>query len=102
MKHYSINITYNRLGDEMIKRYVQNYIKHLKYEDMVCYIQKEGISLTEEEYQFLFTYIKKNWCLLFSNREQIFKDLKNSLSLTTYSKIEPILLSYQEKYKAYL
>lgn len=86
----------------MIKRYVQNYIKKLKYEDMVSYIKKENIYLTEEEYQFLFTYIKKNWELLFCNREQIFKDLKNSLSSNTYLKIEPILLSYQEKYKTYL
>ncbi len=86
----------------MIKRYVQNYIKKLRYEDMISYINKENIYLTEEEYQFLFAYIKKNWELLFCNREQIFKDLKTSLSSTTYLKIEPILLSYQEKYKAYL
>lgn len=86
----------------MIKRYVQNYIKKLKYEDMISYMNKENIYLTEEEYQFLFIYIKKNWELLFCNREQIFKDLKTSLSSTTYLKIEPILLSYQEKYKAYL
>lgn len=86
----------------MIKRYVQNYIKNLKYEDMISYIKKEGISLTDKEYQFLFTYIKKNWELLFCNREQIFKDLKHSLSSTTYLKIEPILLFYQEKYKSYL
>lgn len=86
----------------MIKRYVQNYIKKLRYEDMISYINKENIYLTEEEYQFLFAYIKKNWELLFCSREQIFKDLKTSLSSTTYLKIEPILLSYQEKYKAYL
>ena len=86
----------------MIKRYVHNYIKKLRYEDMISYINKENIYLTEEEYQFLFAYIKKNWELLFCNREQIFKDLKISLSSTTYFKIEPILLSYQEKYKAYL
>ena len=81
----------------MIKKYVQNYIKKLRYEDMISYINKENIYLTEEEYQFLFAYIKKNWELLFCNREQIFKDLKTSLSSTTYLKIEPILLSYQEK-----
>lgn len=95
-------MTYNRLGDKMIKKYVSNYIKKLSYEDIVNYINKQDIFLTEAEYQFLFHYTKKNWELLFSNREQIFKDLKSSLHPKTYSKIEPILLFYQEKYKSYL
>ena len=87
-------MTYNRLGDFMIKRYVSNYIKKLSYEDMVNYINSQGIFLTEEEYQFLFTYTKKNWELLFSNREQIFKDLKASLNSKTYLKIEPFLFLF--------
>lgn len=86
----------------MIKRYVSNYIKHLKYEDMVTYIHNQNICLSEEETKFLFHYTKKNWELLFSNRKQIYKDLKEALGQKTYSKIEPILLMYEEKYKSYL
>lgn len=86
----------------MIKRYVSNYIKKLKYEDMVSYMRSQNIFLSEEEYQSLFAYTKKNWELLFSNREQIYKDLKQILCPQTYLKIEPILLMYEEKYKSYL
>jgi hypothetical protein len=86
----------------MLKKYVYSYIKNLKYDDMVKFINKENIFLSDSEYQFLFEYTKKNWELLFTNRDKIFKDLKASLNSITYSKIEPILLMYQEKYKSYL
>lgn len=86
----------------MIKRYVSNYINKLTKEEMILFLKKENIVLNNEETEFLFSYIKKNWKLIFDNQDKIFLDLKENLNITTYIKIEPILIFYKEKYKSYL
>lgn len=86
----------------MIKRYVSNYIHKLTKEEMIGYLSKENITLKPQEIDFLFSYIKKNWNLIFDNQDKIFSDLKQNLTSTTYTKIEPILIFYKEKYKSYL
>jgi hypothetical protein len=86
----------------MIKRYVASYIDSLKKEDIVSFLKGENIVLSDDEIDFCFSYIKKNWSLLFENQNQIFLDLKNHLNPTTYKQVLPILEFYQKKYKNYL
>lgn len=86
----------------MIKRYVSSYVSKLTMEEFEKMLEKQNVSLSSKEKVFCFQYIKKNWSLLFENREQIFTDLKNNLTSTSYLQIEPILLFYQKKYASYL
>jgi len=86
----------------MIKLYISKYVNKLSKEEMVNFLMKENIILNEKEIDFLFSYIKKNWKLIFDNQDKIFLDLKENLNITTYTKIEPILIFYKEKYKSYL
>ncbi len=86
----------------MIKRYVEKFVNNLTIDEVKTYLNREQIFLTEDEYQFCFSYIKKNWPLLFCNQDKIFRDLKENLKSTTYNQIEPILLFYQKKYQSFL
>jgi hypothetical protein len=86
----------------MMKRYVEKFVNNLTLDDVKMYLAKENIFMTEEEVQFCFSYIKKNWHFIFDNQAKIFQDLKHNLNLTTYNQIEPILLSYQKKYQSFL
>lgn len=86
----------------MIKRYVEKFVNNLTLNEVKIYLNRENIFLSDEEYQFCFLYIKKNWSLIFDNQVKIFKDLKQNLKPTTYNQIEPILLFYQKKYQSFL
>lgn len=86
----------------MIKRYVASYVNRLTKEDMTVFLESQHLYLSDQEKDFCFSYIKKNWPLIFSDQDKIFKDLKANLTHTTYNQLEPILLFYQNKYQSYL
>ncbi len=86
----------------MIKRYVEKFVDNLTLSNVKFYLNRENIFLSEEEYNFCFFYIKKNWPLIFDNQAKIFEDLKQNLKTTTYNQIEPVLLLYQKKYQSFL
>lgn len=77
---------------------IKNYIKKLTKEDILNFCYKENIKLNNEELDLAYVYIKKYWReFLKKDPSNIFYELKNKLSDSTYKK----MIEIYEKYKIY-
>lgn len=77
---------------------IKNYIKKLTKEDILNFCYKENIKLNNEELDLAYVYIKKYWReFLKKDPSNIFNELKNKLSSSTYKK----MIEIYEKYKVY-
>ena len=77
---------------------LQKYIQKLKKQDLINYINKQNINLTNKELDIIYNYIKKrNKEFLNGNQEQILKELKQKITPTTYQTIEKLYTTYKNK-----
>jgi len=77
---------------------IKNYIKKLTKEDILDFCYKENIHLNNKELDLAYIYIKKYWKeFLKKDPSNIFNELKNKLSDSTYKK----MIEIYEKYKVY-
>ena len=82
----------------MYELLIQNYIRNLTKEDIINFCNKENVSLTNEELDLAYIYIKKYWKdIIKKDPSNVFNDLKNKIRPTTYNK----MLILYEKYKHY-
>lgn len=87
----------------MIKNLILKHVQNLKIEDIYDFASKNGISLTSNEADIIYTYIKKYWKeLIFDNHNIILNKVKDSLEPSTYNKINELIIFYKNKYKNYL
>lgn len=79
-----------------IKKYIDN---RLTKTDIVNFAKKEGIVLTTDETEILYTYIKKYWQVaLHSNPEPRFLELKEKLRPEVYAKAIELYNFYKQSY----
>lgn len=86
----------------MLEKFIINYIDKIKKEDIINFGLKYNINLNNEETEFIYHHIKKNWrVLIYDNPTPIFTELKK-ISPSNYKKIEELYFEFKEKYKNYL
>ncbi len=82
----------------MNKYIIQKYINKLTKQDIINYSIHEGISLSKEEIDYLYEYIKTRYLdFLSGNQDIILKELKSKLKPLTYEKIEELYQQYKNK-----
>ena len=78
---------------------IKEYIKKLTEEDIYNFAQKEGITLSSEELNTIYFYIK-NYADIFIKEDAtfLFEEIKEKLKPETYNKI----IELYNKYKKYI
>lgn len=85
----------------VINRFILlNYIKKLTKDDILVFCQKQNISLTKEEVDVIYFYIKNRYLDFFRGKDQeILSDIKKEVSDDTYLKILEYYQLYVDKIK---
>lgn len=78
---------------------ISEYVKRLTKDDVNNFALKQGVSLTDEELDIIYNYVKKDYkTVIYGNPRVILDELKTKVKPFTYSKIENL---YQQ-FKRYL
>ncbi|MCI5552958.1 MAG: hypothetical protein MR388_03885 [Tenericutes bacterium] len=87
----------------MKEKIIQKYVDMLTKEDIVKFASFQNEILTNNEVDFLYNIIKKEWkTIIFGDYRIILNQYKNNLSVDKWNKIENLIIEYKEKYKNFL
>lgn len=79
----------------LVKRYVSNLTK----EQINDFAVKNNIVLSQEELEFIFAFVKKNWEMIFRNPNLLHLErYKERFSPENFVKIQKLLAMYYQKY----
>jgi sulfur relay (sulfurtransferase) DsrC/TusE family protein len=78
---------------------IKSFVERLTVEDVKKFANKEGITLTEEEQNVIYEYVKQHWqTFYFGNPKPLLEELKSKLNTDTYNKIELLYLQAKERF----
>ena len=82
---------------------IRNYINRLTIDDLNTLALKNNINFNNDELNFTYNYIKKNWELMLSNPNLFIIDkYKDYYSLENFNKLKKLYNKYFTKYYKYL
>ncbi len=82
---------------------LSRYIKKMTIEDVNNFAISKNISLTGEELEFVYVFIKKNWETILSNPKMLKLDrYKDKFTEDNFIKINKLFMEYYQKYNIYL
>ena len=83
----------------MYELIIANYINNLTKNDIFYFGMKNNIKLNDNELEYIFNVIKKDYKTLLSNNyEKIFINSKDFLTNENYNKIKALYLNYRANY----
>ena len=80
--------------------FIEKYIQRIKKEDIYNYAKSQEISLTEEELELIYKYLKTNYKLFLINKEkrlELLNNLKSNLNNKASSKLDELYNLYKNK-----
>lgn len=78
---------------------ISEYVKMITKDDINKFALKQGVSLTKDELDIIYNYVKKDYkTVIYGNPRVILDELKIKVRPLTYNKIE----SLYEQFKGYL
>jgi hypothetical protein len=82
---------------------LKNYMDKLTITNVSDFAKKNNIFLSNEELEFTYKFVKKNWQIIYSNPNMLNMDkYKDKFSEENLSKIKNLIKVYLLKYKNYL
>ena len=82
---------------------VERYISKLSKEDINNFAKSKNITLNEEELDFTYSFIKKNYKDFLKNPNLFNIDLyKNKYQSDNFNKIKKVFVEYFSKYQKFL
>ena len=79
----------------LVKRYMDNLTK----EQVNDFALKNQVYLSEEELSFTYTFVKKNWEMIFRNPNLLqLERYKEHFSEENFKKIQKLIVLYYQKY----
>ena len=77
---------------------IREYVNRITLEDIKKFALTQGINLTEDEQNIIYTYVKKYYyTFIYGNPRTYLDELKTKVSSVTYSKIESLYTQFKEK-----
>ncbi len=77
---------------------IKKYIQRLTKEDIYKFANKENLTLTNNEIDIIYYYIKNKYnSFLSGNQLELLKEIKQQVKPTTYQKIEELYNLYKDK-----
>lgn len=77
---------------------IKNYISRMTKDDIVKFTQKNDIFLSEQELDFTYRFIKKNYEALYANPNVDLSKYKNNFSEENYTKMMKLIAEYKSRY----
>lgn len=82
---------------------IERFISKMTKEDIKNFAIKKDINLSEEELNFTFEFVKKNYKNMLTNPKLFNIDrYKNNYSKENFSKITKVYQEYSQRYSNYL
>lgn len=81
---------------------IKNYVSKLTKDDVKKFTLSKGINLSEEELDFTYRFIKKNYALLYVNPNIDLTKYKNNYTEENFKKIMSLIKDAKIKYAKYL
>lgn len=82
---------------------IERYMNKLTIQDVKNFALKNNVNLSEEELNFTYEFVKKNWSTLLSNPNMFhFERYKDKFSEENYLKINQLIKEYLTRYKSFL
>ena len=81
--------------------FIERYIQKIRKEDIYNYAKSEGINLTNDELNTLYTYLQNYYKTFLRNKDvriKLLEDLKNKVSLPIANKIDELYYQYKDKF----
>ena len=79
----------------LVKRYMEN----LSIEQVNDFAKKNNVVLSEKELNFTYTFVKKNWEMIFRNPNLLHLErYKEHFSPENFVKIQKLFAMYYQKY----
>lgn len=82
----------------MYKTLLKEYINKIKKEDIIKYIEKNNLKVSDKEIDTIYFYIKNYWEDIYDNKKEIWEKLSKDVSSQTFITIE----SLYQKYKKFI
>jgi len=77
---------------------VKNYVSKMTLEDVKKFAIKNGIYLSEEEADFVYRFVKRNYEAIYANPNIDLSKYKGHFSEENYTKIMKLVNEYKSKY----
>ncbi len=86
------------MGD-ILYNLVESTINKLSLNDIFNFASKSNINLSNEEAQFILSFLKSNWYILLKKQDiSVLDKYKDNFSSDNFTKIRDNLLMYKNKY----
>lgn len=80
--------------------FIERYIQRIRKDDIYNYAYSEGLDLTNNEVDTLYTYLKTYYKTFLrdpSSRPTLLAELKSKVSLPVANKLDELYYQYQDK-----
>ncbi len=82
---------------------IEKYMRSFKKEDVKNFALQKRVNLTEEELNFTYEFIKKNWQDILKNPKALqLERYKNKFSEENFNKIKKIFDEYYQKFGSFI
>ncbi len=82
---------------------ISRYMKNLTKEDVKNFATTKNINLSEEELDFTYQFVKKNWEQVINNPKLLNLDrYQDRFSSENFGKIKKLFNEYSTRYQAFL
>lgn len=93
-------MAYNVKGDNMNLFFIERYIQKIKKEDIYNYAISQEITLTPNELDIIYNYLKNKYKLFLSNpqiRPELLSEIKSKVNPKVASKLNELYEQYKYK-----
>lgn len=82
---------------------IERYMAKMTKNDVNNFAIKNNVTLNEEELNFTYEFVKKNWNTILSNPNLFHMErYKDKYTEENYHKINKLIREYQNRYKSFL
>ena len=82
---------------------IERYMSKIKKDDVRNFAIKKEVNLSDDELNFTYEFIKKNWDKILSNPNSLnLNRYKNIYSEENFKKINEIIKEYYSKYRKFI
>lgn len=85
-----------------MKSLLKNYVEKLTLDQIREFGSKNGINISDTEYQFILDLVQGNFEDLLTNENKYLSMIEEKINPEEFNKIKELYLKYKEKYKGYL
>ncbi len=86
-----------------MKNIISSYINNLRIDQVESFARNNNVSLSKEELNFVYSFIKKNGLTLIDNPDSLnINSYRNKFSNENFNKINNLIQKYRLKYKSLL